>query len=213
MRNCMIVALLLLLPSPAWTQVPAPVQGQATSNDGWAEGGITPGDLLRVTVLREPNLSFEQTVPVDGIIDFHRLGRKDVRGRSGEDLRAQLLEEYSRYLVNPTIRLEVMRKVQVLGAVREPHIYLLHPTMTIMDAVAMAGGQTPEGRTDRVELRRNGELIEVLLLSEAGNLSDSPIRSGDQLYVPERSFASRNAAPMMTVASGMLAVIIALLVR
>jgi protein involved in polysaccharide export with SLBB domain len=204
----MMIALVTLVPGLARAQA------QPAGGAGWAEGGITAGDLLRVTVLREPLLSFEQTVPADGIIDFHRLGRKDVRGLSGEALRGQLVQEYARYLVDPTIRVDVMRKVQILGAVREPKVYLLHPTMTIADAIAMAGGHLPEGRTDRVELRREGQTIEVLLLASDNNmLADSPVRSGDQLFIPERPFVSRNAATLTTAVTGALALLIALLVR
>jgi protein involved in polysaccharide export with SLBB domain len=108
---------------------------------------------------------------------------------------------------------EVFRKVQVLGAVRKPDIYSLPPTMTISDAVASAGGVLPEGRTDRVELRRGGQVVHVLLQSGRTALADAPVQSGDQIFVPERSFASRNTAVITTAISGVLAIIVALVVR
>jgi polysaccharide biosynthesis/export protein len=178
-----------------------------------AGAGLMPGDLLRVIVSREPDLALEQTVPDDGILYFHRLGRKDVLGLTGDEVREMLLGEYTRYLVNPTIRVEVFRKVQVLGAVRKPDIYSLPPTMTISDALASAGGVLPEGRTDRVELRRDGHVVDVFLQSGRTALADSPVQSGDQIFVPERSFASRNTAVVTTAVSGVLALIIALVVR
>jgi polysaccharide biosynthesis/export protein len=178
-----------------------------------ADAGLMPGDLLRVIVSREPDLTLEQTVPDDGVLYFHRLGRKDVRGLTGDGVRDMLLSEYARYLVNPTIRVEVFRKVQVLGAVRKPDIYSLPPTMTISDALATAGGVLPEGRTDRVELRRDGQVMHVLLQADRTALADSPVQSGDQIFVPERSFASRNTAAITTAVSGVLAVIIALVIR
>lgn len=179
----------------------------------WTEEGISPGDLLRVIVLREPDFTFEHTIPDDGHVDFYLLGTKDVSGMRGEELRQTLVREYERYLVNPIIRLEVLRKVQVLGAVREPSVYLLHPTMTISDALAKAGGTLPEGRTDRVELRRDGEVVDILLLSDRGPLADARIRSGDQLYVPERSALSRHSGVAATAVSGVIALIIALVIR
>jgi polysaccharide biosynthesis/export protein len=178
-----------------------------------AHAGLMPGDLLRVIVSREPDLTLEQTVPDDGVLYFHRLGRRDVRGLTSDGVRDMLLSEYARYLVNPTIRVEVFRKVQVLGAVRKPDIYSLPPTMTISDALATAGGVLPEGRTDRVELRRDGQVMHVLLQADRTALADSPVQSGDQIFVPERSFASRNTAAITTAVSGVLAVIIALVIR
>jgi polysaccharide biosynthesis/export protein len=178
-----------------------------------AEAGLLPGDLLRVIVSREPDLTLEQTVPDDGVLYFHRLGRRDVRGLTSDGVRDMLLSEYAKYLVNPTIRVEVFRKVQVLGAVRKPDIYSLPPTMTISDALATAGGVLPEGRTDRVELRRDGQVVHVLLQADRTALADSPVQSGDQIFVPERSFASRNTAAITTAVSGVLAIIIALVIR
>jgi polysaccharide biosynthesis/export protein len=178
-----------------------------------ADAGLMPGDLLRVIVSREPDLTLEQTVPDDGVLYFHRLGRRDVRGLTSDGVRDMLLSEYAKYLVNPTIRVEVFRKVQVLGAVRKPDIYSLPPTMTISDALATAGGVLPEGRTDRVELRRDGHVVHVLLQSDRTALADSPVQSGDQIFVPERSFASRNTASITTAVSGVLAIIIALMIR
>jgi polysaccharide biosynthesis/export protein len=178
-----------------------------------SDAGLMPGDLLRVIVSREPDLTLEQTVPDDGVLYFHRLGRRDVRGLTSDGVRDMLLSEYARYLVNPTIRVEVFRKVQVLGAVRKPDIYSLPPTMTISDALATAGGVLPEGRTDRVELRRDGQVMHVLLQADRTALADSPVRSGDQIFVPERSFASRNTATITTAVSGVLAIIIALVIR
>jgi protein involved in polysaccharide export with SLBB domain len=191
---------------------PAAAQQDAPAAE-WSEDGIVPGDLLRVIIAREPDLTFEATVPDDGFIEFYLLGAKNVRGMGGEALRQILLREYAVYLVNPMIRLEVLRKVQVMGAVREPSVYLLHPTMTISDAVAKAGGALPEGRTDRVELRRDGRVVGILLLNDRGPLADSRIRSGDQLYVPERSVLSRHSGTAATAISGVLAIVIALLVR
>jgi polysaccharide biosynthesis/export protein len=207
MRILMLLMAALLGAGPAWAQ------GEQPGGAGSRDAGLRPGDLLRVVVSREPDLTLEQAVPDDGILYFHRLGPKDVRGLTGDEIRDVLLREYARYLVNPTIRVEVFRKVQVLGAVRKPDIYSLPPTMTVSDAIATAGGVLPEGRTDRVELRRDGAVIDVLLLSDRTPLADSPIQSGDQLYVPERSFAARHTGTITTAVSGVIAIVIALLVR
>jgi protein involved in polysaccharide export with SLBB domain len=63
--------------------------------------------------------------------------------------------------------------------------------MTVTDVVALAGGAAPDGRRDRVELRR-GEKRLLANLDRASRLADSAIHSGDQLYVPQRSWLSRN---------------------
>lgn len=186
-----------------------------TARTDWTETGIMPGDVVRLEIWREPELSFEQTVPSDGIVVFHKLGPYDVRGLHTEELRRTLIQDYSRYLVDAAqrIRVEVLRKVQISGAVRNPSIYTLHPTLSLSDALAMAGGPLTEGRVDRMELRRDGELVRVLLLSDRAPLADSPIRSGDQLHVPQRSAASRNLGVIASVLTSIVVVTISVLAR
>lgn len=186
-----------------------------TATTDWTETGIMPGDVVRLEIWREPELSFEQMVPTDGIVVFHKLGPYDVRGLHTEELRRTLIQDYSRYLVDAAqrIRVEVLRKVQISGAVRNPSIYTLHPTLSLSDALAMAGGPLTEGRVDRMELRRDGELVRVLLLSDRAPLADAPIRSGDQLHVPQRSAASRNLGVIASVLTSIVVVTISVLAR
>lgn len=202
-----------------WLVVLALLSGEAaaqtTPATGWIEIGIMPGDVVHLQIWREPELSFEQTVPGDGMVIFHKLGPYDVRGLDAEELRRTLVREYSRYLVDAEqrIRVDVLRKVQISGAVRNPSIYTLHPTLSLSDALAMAGGPLAEGRVDRMELRREGELVRVLLLSDRAPLADAPIRSGDQLHVPQRSAASRNLGVIASVLTSIFVVTISVLAR
>ena len=176
---------------------------------------IIPGDVVLLTVWREEDLELNQIVPQDGAILFGRLGRIDVRGMTPDSLRRHVVKEYSKYLqdAEARVQLEVHRRVRVTGAVREPGSYTLHPAMTIADAVATAGGALPDGRRDRVELRRNGEIVQVLLLTDTSPLAEAPIRSGDQLHVPERSFAARNLNVLVTAFSSLVAIGIAIATR
>ncbi len=96
------------------------------------------------------------------------------------------------FLNHTSVDVAVLRRVQVVGAVQKPGLYHVDPTMTIADAIALAGGVSPDGRTDRVEIIREGQRL------RAGTgrmlISQSAVQSGDQLFVPERSWVSRNMA-------------------
>jgi protein involved in polysaccharide export with SLBB domain len=72
--------------------------------------------------------------------------------------------------------------------------------MTIADALAVAGGAAPDGKVDQVELRRRGERVPAKLSLDA-RLAETPIRSGDQLVVPQRSWLSRNIGIVLGVSS------------
>jgi polysaccharide export outer membrane protein len=195
---CMLTALVV---------APVAAQQDATM---WTKP-IAVGDILLLQVWRE-DIDLNLIVPENGVIHFPRVGAIDVRGLTRDSLRARLVRDYGVHLrdAESRIQLAVQRKVRITGAVREPNVYTLNPTMTLADAIATAGGALPEGRRDRVELRRDGQVVQVLLLDDAATLADSPIQSGDQLHVPERSFASRNLNVLVTALTSIVAIGIAI---
>jgi protein involved in polysaccharide export with SLBB domain len=167
----------------------AQVSGPATSAD---TGEIVRrGDLIRLKIWREPDMSGDIAVDERGVATLPRLGALQVADLPADSLKQMLITSYSKYLRDPAIDITVLRRITVLGAVRTPNVYHVEPTMTVADALALAGGAAPDGKVDQVELRRNhGSPIK---LARGTKLSDTPIRSGDELFVPQRSWFSRNA--------------------
>jgi hypothetical protein len=68
------------------------------------------------------------------------------------------------------------------------------------DAIALAGGVSGSGRTDKVEILRAGQKLPGSV-SGRSYISQTPVRSGDQLYVPERSWISRNPGVILAFLS------------
>jgi protein involved in polysaccharide export with SLBB domain len=121
-----------------------------------------------------------------------------------------LTAAYGEFLNHSSIDVSLLRRVQVLGAVRSPGLYQVDPTLNISDVLAMAGGATNQGNIDRVELIRNGQRV-VSNLSPLTRVGASPIRSGDQLVVPEKSWISRNPGMIIGAISAALSFTLALL--
>jgi polysaccharide export outer membrane protein len=144
-----------------------------------------------VAVWREPDLSGEYQVDQRGYATFPKLGALPVAAMHPDSIRPMLLAEYAKYLVNPSVEVVPLRRVSVLGAVARAGLYPVDPTMTLADAVALAGGAAPDGKRDVVELRRGAEVV-IAKLDVATPVSRTPLRSGDQLWVPQRSWLSRN---------------------
>lgn len=153
---------------------------------------VRPGDVIRLKIWREPDMSGDITVDEAGVAAVPRLGALSVANLPADSLKRMLIRSYAKYLRDPAVDVTVMRRITVLGAVRTPNVYHVEPSMTVADAVALAGGTTPDGKQNQVELRRRGGDKSVKL-NQRSRLGDTPIRSGDELYVPQRSWASRNA--------------------
>jgi polysaccharide export outer membrane protein len=173
---------------------------------------LQPGDLVRLRIWREPDLSGDFPVDEAGIVVFPLLGPLLVTAESPTSLKVRLAAAYQEYLRNPSIEVFPMRRVNILGSVRAPGLYPVDATMTLDDAVALAGGTTPQGDLDKVDLLRGGERIQGRL-SQRTMSADLAIRSGAQLFVPERSWISRNSNIVAVSISASVSLVIALLIR
>jgi protein involved in polysaccharide export with SLBB domain len=189
----LLALLLLLAPASAFSQTQP---HNATKLP--VASSLRAGDFIVVKIWREPELSDTVQIDNDGVAVFPKLGSIEVRGLGPDSLERLLVSRYSQSLQNPSIRVTVLRRITVWGAVARPGPYPVDLTMTITDALALAGGATPDGKSDRVELRRGGER-KVIDLSGKTRVDAASLRSGDQLFVPQKSWLSRNAYVVVAV--------------
>lgn len=199
-RLLSLLAIALLLGTSAAAQQPV------------TEDRLRPGDLIRLKIWQEPELSGDFVIDAGGEVVLPKVGTMQVLGESAEALEDRIVAAYSQFLQHQSIDVTLLRRVQVLGAVRNPGLYPVDATMTISDALALAGGATTDGRPDRVELVRGGKTIEGRLGPDT-RLSGSAIQSGDQLFVPERSWLARNTGLVAAGLSTGASLIIAFLAR
>lgn len=134
-----------------------------------------------------------------GIAVLPEIGPMEVTRGPADKVEASIIRELSTYLNHPSIDVALLRRVQVAGAVEKPGLYHIDPTMTIGDAIALAG-VSGSGRTDKVEILRAGQKLPGSV-SGRSYISQTPVRSGDQLYVPERSWISRNPGVILAFLS------------
>jgi protein involved in polysaccharide export with SLBB domain len=173
---------------------------------------LNPGDVVRLRIWREDDMSGDYPVDEAGVAVFPKLGEYRVLDYTPATLRSRLLTDYAKYLRNPSIEVIVLRRIRITGAVNSPGLHLLDPTVTIADALASAGGATPIGDPNHIQILRDGRAIAVNIRQDL-RITDSPIRSGDQIYVPERSWFSRNSNVVATSIAASVSLIIALFIR
>jgi polysaccharide biosynthesis/export protein len=181
-----LAALLALGSAGAQTQSGSP----SKSATGMSAFALAPGDALRLRIWREPDLSGEFTVDENGVVNLPKLGQIHATAQPVGALKAKIISSYAEYVTQP-VEVTPLIRVRVLGAVRTPGLYRVEPVMTLADAIALAGGTTAAARSDRVRLMRDGRQVDAPL-SPNTTLAESPLRSGDHLFVPERSWVSRN---------------------
>ena len=168
---------------------------------------LMPGDAIRVSFSEEPELNGEFTIDETGTISLPLLGARIVVDQSAAAVKAQLAEEYARRTRNQSIQVAYLRRVRVLGEVRNPGLFYIDPTMTFDDAIALAGGTNSAGNLKKVTLVRDGE--EVAEGLDVTRSVSAAVHSGDQIYVPKTSWFSRYGAVVIGATVAGLATILA----
>jgi polysaccharide export outer membrane protein len=175
-------------------------------------GTVRPGDVVRLRIWQEPDLSGDFTVHENGGVVLPKLGPVDAAGLTDQALRERVSAGFAEYLQHNSIDVVVLRRIQVLGAVRNPGLYPVDGTMSVADVLAVAGGTAQDARPDRVQLVRDGRRLDVRLTS-GQRVADTPIRSGDQLFVPQRGWADRNTGTVVSVLTASAGLLVAVFTR
>lgn len=148
---------------------------------------LDTGDIVRVTVYGDAELSKTYKVDDNGAVAFPLAGPVPVRGGTTEDAAQRLARALANgYMRNPDVAVEIdqYRPFFIQGEIKTagqfPYVY----GMTVRAAISTAGGYTETADRNRaVVYRRNGEEM------VRGSVDlDFPIFPGDTIVVEERWF-------------------------
>ena len=187
-------------------------QTGAVSGGASEEHVIRPGDVVRLTVLRQGELSGEFPVNQFSTVVLPLLGEYDVTHESNRSLREKVIRDLQLSRSVRGIELVVLRRVRVVGEVNMPGVYQLDPTMSVADAVATARGRTEFGEEGKVLLRRGGQVVDADLRLDMP-ISESEILSGDEIFVPRRAWIDLNLGAVVAGVSTLGGIIVTLIVR
>ncbi|HEV2852857.1 MAG TPA: polysaccharide biosynthesis/export family protein [Thermoanaerobaculia bacterium] len=157
---------------------------------------IGPGDILEISVWKNPELT--STVPVrpDGRISVPLLGDVQAAGMTPLALKQTLTDGYKEYVTAPGVSVVVKeihsRKIYVTGEVATPGVYDLQPRAKLMQAIALAGGVTPYAKGRVIVLRdsrdgkqdRRYEIAISSIISGKKPQDNLLLQPGDTLVVP-----------------------------
>lgn len=193
------LALLMLLPGQLVAQGAA---GAAPSTPV-----LQPGDMVRITVWRHPELSGDFPIAADGTIASPFYMDLRVAGQPLPVVSEQVRSFVAIVEVEPRVLVEPLLRVGVSGEVHEPNLYSLRPETTVAQAVMQAGGPTERGYVSRVILWRGGQEHRLDLTRPEAGLAGQPIQSGDQIVMPRRVSVLRDyIAPVGSVIGAAAAV-------
>jgi len=200
-----LMATALLACAGGSSQTPDPEQVLVERAPG--EMPLVPGDAVRLTFSREPELNGVYTLDEYGSAVLPLLGERQLTDRSASQAKQDLVAEFTERTRNQSVQVMYLRRVRVLGEVRSPGLYQVDQTMTFDDVIALAGGATNDGNLENVRLIRHGEeIVDGLDVSRSVAAS---IESGDQLFVPKTPWIVRNGAVLIAASISAIGLMLA----
>ncbi|MEA1989397.1 MAG: polysaccharide biosynthesis/export family protein [Pseudomonadota bacterium] len=167
-----------------------------------ADNLVDNGDLVRVSVYGNPDLTTEVKVTESGTVNFPLLGEVKIGGLSAPDAEQKISQRLisDGFLKQAQVNIIVLQssgqQVSVLGQVSKPGKYSLETGAKYMfDFVALSGGVSAKG-SDVITIIRMNEnppkriainVNKLLLKSDAGQINSANLemQAGDIIYVPE----------------------------
>jgi polysaccharide biosynthesis/export protein len=105
---------------------------------------IGPGDVLAINVWKETEISKVIPVRSDGRISLPLIGEVQSSGLTPKQLEAEITKRLKDYIADPSVTVVVQevrsQKINVLGMVARPGSFPITSSLTVLDAIALAGG-------------------------------------------------------------------------
>ncbi len=146
---------------------------------------LSGNDRLKVTVFGEDDLSGEFDLDGGGVLSMPLIGSVEAAGLTARGLETRIADRLrGDYLINPQVSVEVLnyKPFYIYGEVNGPGSYPYRAGLTVINAVALAGGFTFRADEDDIEVTRgeNGAPIKTT--------PGAVVQPGDVIRVKERFF-------------------------
>jgi polysaccharide biosynthesis/export protein len=156
---------------------------------------IQPNDILEIFVWKEPELTRKVIVRPDGRISFPLVQDLQVAGVSPTELKSRIEARLKEYLSAPNVTIIIegimSYRVFVVGKVQRPGALTVEKPITILQAIALAGGFQDFAKDAEITVIRNYEKESVVIDFNYRDVIHGKrpeqnilLRSGDVVVVP-----------------------------
>lgn len=157
---------------------------------------VGANDLIDIEIMDLDNMKRTVRVNAAGMISLPLIGAVSVAGLTSQELESHIADRYrEKYLQNPQVSIFIKEftteRITVEGAVAKPGIFPLTGQITLLRALALAGGFGPIANSSEVMLFRvNENRVREVAVFDVNKIrsgaSDDPVIKGDDLIVVQR---------------------------
>jgi polysaccharide export outer membrane protein len=152
---------------------------------------IDVSDVVRVTVWKEPGLSADVAVLLDGTITLPLVGEIVAKGATAAALQQKIAERLGAFVKDPVVTVAVVEvnsyRFTVAGNVEHPGMFTPKDYVTLSQAIALAGGPNRYADSSDIVIVRGGRRIPVdydAIVAGKSPEQDLVVLSGDAVRVP-----------------------------
>ena len=173
---------------------PATAQQLVTPTAG--DYRLNPGDIIEISVWKEPELQREVLLLPDGNIAFPLVGTVQAAGRTPSEIQAEVEERLTRFFPEPVVTVSILQvagnKLYVTGQVNQPGQFTVDQPVDVLQAIALAGGLTAFADEDDIYvLRRAQDGTQSAIAFDYDDVTDGSdlssnivLQQGDVVVVP-----------------------------
>lgn len=168
------------------------------------DGDLLVGDQLVLTVVGESGLTDTFTVSSGQVLILPGVTEIPLRGVLRSEAQEHLTRELGKVLRNPSIRVEALIRLSILGAVGRQGFYQIPADLLVSDAIMAAGGPGPSADPNKTIVRRGGTVLlaqeEVREAIVRGNTLDQlNLRAGDEIVVDQKQVQRNRTVTLLTL--------------
>ncbi|QLC74721.1 polysaccharide export protein [Pseudomonas sp. LPB0260] len=156
--------------------------------EGNSQYRLASGDVIRISVFGEQDLSFEELRLTDaGTFSYPFVGEVRAKGKTAAEIEQIIIDKLQGdYLIDPRVSVSVLeyREFFISGEVKTPGGYPFQPGLTLRRAVALAGGLTERASESRITIIRDHDESRT---PEVANL-DTRVMPGDTITIDQGFF-------------------------
>jgi polysaccharide export outer membrane protein len=156
---------------------------------------LGPGDIVEISVWKDPDLSRTVIVPPDGVISFPLINAIKVTNLTVADLNKAVTQKLSEFVPDVTVTVMLTKinslKAYVIGKVNTPGMYDITLETNVMQILAQAGGLTPFASDGNIKILRqkNNQITKIPFdygdVEKGKNLEQNIVlQPGDVVVVP-----------------------------
>jgi len=188
-QAALVSGIVALLITSGWVFAQEQAARELSTPSGYVIGRT---DVLQIVVWKEPDLTHEVTVRLDGMITVPLLGDLQAAGRAPKQLAESLAKGLERYIEAPRVAVVVSQatsaRFYVVGQVTSSGEFSLSGGTTVLQGLALAGGFKAFAKLkDIVVIQKNGTVIPFNFerIADGKDISQNVVLNpGDTIVVP-----------------------------